>query len=117
MAQQENLERVAKEGRNPQRQHRAVPADHAKEDELRIEHDVLGQHHRRQHEEKQLVLVPVALAAILVLAVVGDGILNREWLSGSSTDDEQQYTIQGQSIDPGLVEESIAPAMTILPIT
>jgi hypothetical protein len=48
------------------------------------------------------------VAAILVLAVLGDGILNREWLSGNSTDDGQQYAIQGQSIDPGLVEEGIA---------
>ena len=47
-------------------------------------------------------------AAILMLVVVGDGILNREWLFGSSTDDGQQYTIQGQSIDPGLVEGSAA---------
>lgn len=49
-----------------------------------------------------------AIAAILVLAVLGEGILNREWLSGNSTDDEQQYVIQGQSIDPGLVEEGVA---------
>lgn len=48
------------------------------------------------------------VAAILVLAVVGDRILNREWLSGNSTDDGQQYAIQGQSIDPGLVEEGVA---------
>ena len=48
------------------------------------------------------------VAAILVLAVLGDGILNREWLSGNSTDDGQQYAIQGQSIDPGLVEEGVA---------
>ena len=49
-----------------------------------------------------------AFAAILVLAVLGDGILKREWLSGNSTEDEQQYAIQGQSIDPGLVEEGVA---------
>lgn len=43
-----------------------------------------------------------AFAVILVLAVLGD------WLSGNSTEDEQQYAIQGQSIDPGLVEEGVA---------
>ena len=48
------------------------------------------------------------VAAVLVLVVVGDGILNREWLSGNSTDDGQQYAIQGQSIDLGLVEEGVA---------
>ena len=49
-----------------------------------------------------------AFAVILVLAVLGDGILKWEWLSGNSTEDEQQYAIQGQSIDPGLVEEGVA---------
>jgi len=44
----------------------------------------------------------------LILIVVGDGILNREWLSGSSTDDEQQYAIQGKILDPGLVGEGAA---------
>ena len=44
-------------------------------------------------------------AAILVVVVVGDGILIREWLFGHSSDDEQQYAIQGQVIDPGLVED------------
>lgn len=48
------------------------------------------------------------VAAVLVLVVVRDGILNREWLSGNSTDDGQQYAIQGQSIDLGLVEEGVA---------
>ena len=48
------------------------------------------------------------VAAILVLVVVGDGVLNREWLFERSTDDGQQYTIQGQSIDSGLVEGSAA---------
>ena len=43
-----------------------------------------------------------------VLVVVGDGILNREWLFGHSSDDEQQYAIQGQVIDPGLVEDGNA---------
>lgn len=47
-------------------------------------------------------------AAILVLLVVGDGILNREWLSGQTTDDGEQYMIQGQVIDPGLVEDGNA---------
>lgn len=50
----------------------------------------------------------VVVASILVLVIVGDGVLNREWLSGRSTDDGQQYTLQGQSIDPGLVKKSVA---------
>lgn len=52
--------------------------------------------------------IAAVAAAILILIVVGDGILNREWLSGSSTDDEQQYAIQGKIPDPGLVGEGAA---------
>ena len=52
--------------------------------------------------------IAAVAAAILILIVVGDGILNREWLSGSSTDDEQQYAIQGKILDPGLVGEGAA---------
>ena len=66
---------------------------------------------RKQHQSISLhvgVRAIAIVAAILVLVIVGDGILNREWLSGRSTDDGQQYTLQGQSIDPGLVEKSVA---------
>lgn len=63
--------------------------------------------HRAAAIRMGLRAVAVA-AAILVLVVVGDGILNREWLFGHSSDDEQQYAIQGQVIDPGLVEDGNA---------
>lgn len=57
----------------------------------------------------RLVLRAAAVAAVvLVLFVVGDGILNREWLSTRSTDDGQQYMVQGQVLDPGLVEKGNA---------
>lgn len=52
--------------------------------------------------------IAAVAAAILILIVVGDGILNREWLSGNSTDDEQQYAIEGKILEPGLVEEGAA---------
>lgn len=55
--------------------------------------------------------IAAVAAAILILIVVGDGILNREWLSGSSTDDEQQCAIQGKILDPGLVGKVLRQTM------
>lgn len=63
---------------------------------------------RRTAAQRLVMRATAAITAILMLIVVGDGILNREWLSGHSTDDGQQYAIQGQSIDPGLVEAGVA---------
>lgn len=63
---------------------------------------------RRTAAQRLGMRATAAITAILMLIVVGDGILNREWLSGHSTDDGQQYAIQGQSIDPGLVEAGVA---------
>lgn len=63
---------------------------------------------RRTAAQRLGMRATAAITAILMLIVVGDGILNREWLSGHSADDGQQYAIQGQSIDPGLVEAGVA---------
>lgn len=50
----------------------------------------------------------VAAAAILLVSVGIDTLVRREWLVGSSTDDEQQYVISGREIRTGLVEEGQA---------
>lgn len=50
---------------------------------------------RRTAAQRLGMRATAAITAILMLIVVGDGILNREWLSGHSTDDGQQYAIQG----------------------
>jgi hypothetical protein len=42
--------------------------------------------------------------AVFVLISVLDGILNQGWFVQYVTDDEQQYVIQGQAIDPGLID-------------
>lgn len=47
-------------------------------------------------------------ASLFVLLIVGDGILHREWLTGDSTPDQQQYVIEGHVVDPGLVTSGSA---------
>lgn len=64
----------------------------------------------RHRSKKQNVLWRGALAAValIVLAVGVEMLLHREWLEGASTDDGQQYVVQGQEMDPGIISEGIA---------
>lgn len=64
----------------------------------------------RQRSKKQNVLWRGALAAValIVLAVGVEMLLHREWLEGASTDDGQQYVVQGQEMDPGIISDGIA---------
>lgn len=52
--------------------------------------------------------VVVVACALVVLIIGADIVLHREWLRWRSTFDEQQYVVQGQSVDPGLMTESYA---------
>lgn len=64
----------------------------------------------RHRSKKQNVLWRGALAAfaLIVLAVGVEMLLHREWFEGASTDDGQQYVVQGQEMDPGIISEGIA---------
>lgn len=64
----------------------------------------------RHRSKKQNVLWRGALAAValIVLAVGVEMLLHREWFEGTSTDDGQQYVVQGQEIDPGIISEGVA---------
>lgn len=51
----------------------------------------------------------VTIAAAIILLVFGlDALLHHEWLVGGSTDDEEQYVISGQKVDPGLIDKGRA---------
>ena len=54
------------------------------------------------------------LVALIVLFVVGDGILHREWLVGDSSKDLQQYEVVGKVVDPNMLEKGKA-AKTVEP--
>ncbi len=62
---------------------------------------------KRQHIRKAALKVASVAAAFMVL-LIGDGILNRGWFKKYSTPDGQQYVVQGQEIDPGIISEGVA---------
>lgn len=62
---------------------------------------------KRQHIRKAALKVASVAAAFMVL-LIGDGILNRGWFKKYSTPDGQQYVVQGQEINPGIISEGIA---------
>lgn len=48
------------------------------------------------------------LAAMLVIVLLGDHVFHWQWFTGISTEDEQQYVIQGHEITVSMIAESIA---------
>ena len=62
---------------------------------------------KRQHIRKAALKVASVAAAFMAL-LIGDGILNRGWFKNYSTPDGQQYVVQGQEMDPGIISEGIA---------
>ena len=60
-----------------------------------------------QHIQKAALKVASVAAAFMVL-LIGDGILNRGWFKKYSTPDRQQYVVQGQEINPGIISEGVA---------
>ena len=62
---------------------------------------------KRQHIRKAALKVASVAAAFMVL-LIGDGILNRGWFKKYSTPDGQQYVVQGQEINPGIISEGVA---------
>lgn len=62
---------------------------------------------KRQHIRKAALKVASVAAAFMVL-LIGDGILKRGWFKKYSTPDGQQYVVQGQEIDPGIISEGVA---------
>ena len=62
---------------------------------------------KRQHIRKAALKVASVAAAFMVL-LIGDGILNRGWFKKYSTPDGQQYVVQWQEINPGIISEGVA---------
>lgn len=62
----------------------------------------------RRKAAKAGLRVVAAAAALMVLLVAIDVIFDRGWFVEHSTQDEQQYVVQGECADPGLIEEGTA---------
>lgn len=69
----------------------------------------LNKEEQQSTTSSRVITRGLLMAGALMIVLFGVEILfNREWLSGNSTQDEQQYIISGQTIDPGLVDEGKA---------
>ena len=71
---------------------------------------------KRRRRNRVIGRTIIATAAVIVFAVVGEGVLRRQWLSGQPTEDEQQYVITGHEIDPKLIQKGNAANGTIEPV-
>ena len=85
LAQQEDEEGVAEEGRDGQRQDRVHPAEAVEDDVLRDHGDLEGQHHRRQDEEEDAI----AARPAHVRERVGGGRAGEQ-----AADDDQQRDLE-----------------------
>ncbi len=72
----------------------------------------LSREHRQKATLKFIPRLLATTAAVFVAIVFTDGILNYGWFKQYSTEDEQQYVIEGQAYDPGIIEQGIADDMT-----
>ena len=68
----------------------------------------LRRHLRRQTVRKGVVRGVSVAAAMVVLSLGVDILFRRQWLSGRSTLDEQDYVVQRNEIDPGMVQGGTA---------
>ena len=92
--------------------------------ELATEGQPLPESHEKQYGEvirrnieilhgtsKKVRLFPriaAVLAMLVLLLGIGQTFLHWEWFEQGSTDDEQQYTVQGFAVDPSLIAKCIA---------
>ena len=56
--------------------------------------------------------VAIATCALLVLIIVADVLLQREWLEGSSTENEQQYVVSGEETDLDALSSGVADTVS-----
>ncbi len=63
---------------------------------------------RRNEIRKHALRIAVAAAATLALLFVAEVLFHREWLEGQSTQNEQDYVVQGNVVEPGVVQSGAA---------
>lgn len=57
---------------------------------------------------KNTLRIAIATAAVLALIFATEILFRREWLGGISTEDQQDYLVQGTVVDPGMVQSGTA---------
>ena len=63
---------------------------------------------KKTRQRRVVIRVAAATVAIFLMGIGIEAFVNRGWLEGAQSPDEQQYVISGQEIDPGLIGESQA---------
>lgn len=64
--------------------------------------------HRAGKKVKLFPRIAAVVAMLLLVLGLAQPFLHREWFEHCSTDDEQQYTVQGFAVDPSLIAKCIA---------
>ena len=82
-------------------------ADHRAENLAAVQRK-LERHSKHQALRKGVMRGIAVVAAMMVLAIGADILFRRQWLSGQSTLDEQDYMVQRNVIDPGTVQAGTA---------
>lgn len=67
----------------------------------------------RRNAWKATIRITAATAAVFVTLLIADVVFQRGWFLKYSTEDEQQYVVQGQSFDPNLIGEGSATNTTV----
>lgn len=67
----------------------------------------------RRNTWKATIRITAATAAVFVTLLIADVVFQRGWFLKYSTEDEQQYVVQGQSFDPNLIGEGSATNTTV----
>lgn len=57
---------------------------------------------------KNALRIAIATAAVLALVFATEFLFLREWLGGTSTEDQQDYLVHGTVVDPGTVQSATA---------
>ena len=64
---------------------------------------------KHPHSRRTILFrIPAIAASLFFIAIGSEILLHREWIWGQSTNDEQQFVIQGQVVDPNTIESGVA---------
>ena len=64
---------------------------------------------KHPHSRRTIMFrIPAIAASLFFIAIGSEILLHKEWIWGQSTNDEQQFVIQGQVVDPNTIESGVA---------
>jgi|LSQX01.2.fsa_nt_gb hypothetical protein len=79
-----------------------------KEESLKEIRERLAADDRKKARLRPVRRLVAVMAAALIVVVGAELMLHKEWLYGKPSEDEQQYIIRGNSVDPALISGGVA---------